>query len=224
MVPSQAPWVASLSMNVSDMELHNLEEFYKIHAKFYDWTRPWFLFDRKKAIERLDVHAGDNVIDCACGTGLNIPMLLRRKAHVTGTDYSSSMLQRAKKKYPSIQFVQGDIATYQFDERADRIICTYSLSMVAQWEKAIENMQSTLKKDGRLVILDFHHPWRGFRKILYPLFRWWLRKHEVDPEKQIVPCLKKHFENVQVHAMRCGYNFIAVATAPYGCAAEGRIG
>lgn len=195
------------------MELDRVERYYKYHARLYDWTRPLFLFDRKKAIDMLGVSEGDTVIDIACGTGMNIPYLLEKKVRVIGVDYVSSMLQRAKEKHPSIQFIQSDVATFQIPEIIDAIICTYALSMIEEWQKAILNMKHMLKKDGRLVILDFH-PWQGAASMFYPIFRWWLKLHGVNPEKDLVPFLQRHFTQVDVQVRHSGYDYIIRASAP----------
>lgn len=197
------------------MKISGLEEFYRLQSKFYDLTRPFFLLSRQMAIKVLDIKPNDKVLDLACGTGLNIHFLLKKTTSdkIIGIDYSHSMLKVARRKYPEVKFIEGDIAAYEFDGKFDKIICTYSLSMVDEWEKAILNASRTLKEDGMLVVLDFH-PWRGILRIFYPGFRWWLMKHGVDQEKPLVPLLKKHFRHVEEVVLNGGYNAIASAKAP----------
>ncbi len=197
------------------MKISKLEEFYKLQSKFYDLTRPFFLFSRKKAVGCLDIKPSDRILDLACGTGMNIPLLLKKTTadNIIGIDYSYSMLAVARRKYPEVKFIEGDIASYQFNEKFDKIICTYSLSMVDEYEKAILNASRALKEDGMLVVLDFH-PWRGIGKIFYPAFRWWLMRHGVDQEKSIVPSLRKHFRHVEERVLNGGYNMIVIAKFP----------
>ena len=197
------------------MKALKLEEFYKLHSKFYDFTRQFFLFDRQKAVDFLDVKPNDKVIDLACGTGLNIPLLLKRTtpAKIIGIDYSRSMLAIARRKYPGVRFIEGDVSAYEFHEKVDKIICTYSLSMIDEWEKAISNAIQALKEGGTLVVLDFH-PWRGIFKVFYPFFKWWLGKHGVYPEKQITSLLRNHFRDVEEKVLHSGYSFIVVAKHP----------
>jgi S-adenosylmethionine-diacylgycerolhomoserine-N-methlytransferase len=197
------------------VELEKLEKFYKIHSKFYDATRKFFLFDRKKAVAALDVKPNDRVIDLACGTGLNIPFLLGNTSpdKIMGIDYSESMLWKARKKFPQIKFIKGDITNYKFDQKADKIIATYSLSMIDDWKSALINMKRNLKPSGILVILDFHQ-WRGVIKFFYPIFRWWLNKHGVNSEQETAVFLRQHFNYVEERIMRSGYNYIVVAKFP----------
>jgi len=60
------------------MKLDRLKKFYGKQARFYDATRWMFLFNRKKAIELLDLKSSHKVLDLACGTGLNIPYLAKK--------------------------------------------------------------------------------------------------------------------------------------------------
>lgn len=197
------------------MKISGLEEFYGSQSKFYDLTRPFFLFSRRRAIKALDIKPNDRILDFACGTGMNIPLLLKNTApgSIVGIDYSRSMLAVARRKYPGVKFIEGDIAAYDFDGKFDRIICTYSLSMVDEYEKAIFNAARILKEDGTFVILDFHS-WRGIGRIFYPMFRWWLMKHGVDQEKPIVSLLKKYFRHVEEVVLNGGYNSFVIARLP----------
>lgn len=193
------------------MKAENIERYYKRHAGLYDWTRPFFLFDRKKAIETLNLLPGETVIDIGCGTGMNVPYLLEKGATVAGVDYSSAMLARARRKYPGVEFIRADAATFVYPEQVDAILATYSLSMIDDWQRAILQMRRLLKARGRVVILDFH-PWQGIVRPFYPPFRWWLRLHGVDPEKPLVPFLQKQFQRVDVNVSKFGYDYIIVAS------------
>jgi ubiquinone/menaquinone biosynthesis C-methylase UbiE len=184
-----------------------VERYYKFHARLYDWTRPFFLFDRKKAIDALRLAEGNTVIDIGCGTGMNIPYLLEKKANVIGVDYSFAMLERARRKFPSVKFIQADAATFSYPEPVDAILCTYVLSIVEEWQQMILRMKQMLKSSGRLVILDFH-PWQDIAQMFYPPFRWWLHLHGVDPEKEYVPFIKQHFFHVEVQVNKFGYDYI----------------
>ena len=50
------------------------------------------------AIEK-QISLSDNVLECACGTGLLTGVIAPRCKRLTATDFSAKMLNRAKKKY-----------------------------------------------------------------------------------------------------------------------------
>ena len=188
-----------------------VKTYYRFHSKIYDATRWLFLFNREKAVEKLNLKPSDSAIDFACGTGLNLPLILEKTKNISALDFSDDMLNKAKSKFSEIMFVQGDACTYRFDKKAEKIICTYSLSLIENWREAIKNMSRNLNENGILVILDFYM-WNGLMKNFYPVFKWWLKIHHVNSEMPVEEELKKYFENVEMKTFLSGYNFIAVAS------------
>lgn len=198
------------------MKISRLEQFYRIHARLYNPTRHFFLIDRQQAIERLDIRSDHLIVEYACGTGLNAPLMLAKTSpdHIIGIDYTASMLSIARARNPWLKLIRGDVAKpLLVPHSVDRILCTYAVSMVEEWQQALVQMKRALKEDGLLVILDFQ-PWEGRFKPLYPLFRWWLNRHGVDPEQPIVPFLRQHFGRVELLIRHHGYNAIISATSP----------
>src|SRR3989344_6804973 len=100
------------------MELNKLEKFYRMHSRFYDLSRPFFLLNRKSALSKLQFNKSDSVLDMACGTGLNIKLLLEKGIDVkkiVGVDYSESMLKIARNKYPNVKFVKADVSSFDVE-------------------------------------------------------------------------------------------------------------
>ncbi len=197
------------------MNINNLENFYSKQIKFYNPTRNLFLSNRKFATELLEIKNDDKILDLACGTGLNFSYLLEKtdSKNITGIDYSKSMLKKAKKDYPMIRLIKADVSSYKFGSKVDKILVTYSISMINDWQRTIVNIRKALNKNGTCVILDFY-PWKGKIKIFYPFFKWWLKKHGVDPEKEIISFAKKHFKKVKVLILNSGYNYIMILKYP----------
>lgn len=188
-----------------------VKNYYRIHSRIYDATRWLFLFNRGKAIDELHLKDSDYVIDFACGTGLNLPMLMKKTNNISALDFSEDMLNKAKSKSQVVNFAQGDACSYQFEKKAEKIICTYSLSLIENWKEAIKNMSRNLNENGTLVILDFYR-WHGWMKFFYPIMKWWLRIHNVNSEMPVEVELKKYFKKVEMKTFLSGYNFIAVAS------------
>ncbi len=196
------------------MEIDKLDRYYRKHAKFYNFTRRFFLFNRRTSIEMLMLKPEDRVLDIACGTGLNVSCLLEYVPanNITGVDHSESMLEIATVKFPGVELIRGDVSCYDFSERFDKVICSYSLSMIDEWEKTIENVISVMNSNGTFVILDFHK-WT-FAEPVYKIFRWWLGIHGVDAEREPAEFVHNRFEKVEKKVLNYGYNYIIKAEHP----------
>ena len=62
----------------------------------------------------------DEVLECACGTGLLTGVIAPRCRTLTATDFSKEMLKRAERKYgkyPNIKFEQADITRLRLSRR-----------------------------------------------------------------------------------------------------------
>lgn len=196
------------------MHTSDIEKLYERHSRFYDLTRPLFLRRRKEAIELLDIREGERVVDFACGTGLNIPFLRNRRAgRILGVDISEAMLGQARKRFPEIHFVRRNILEFHTEEKFDKGVCTYALSMIEDVGGAVARMKDALSLQGALVIVDFY-PLLNLARPLNPIFKWWLGRYGVSIEKPIHKLLEKNFEEVISDLPRLGYAFIARARRP----------
>jgi ubiquinone/menaquinone biosynthesis C-methylase UbiE len=136
-----------------------IERMYRRHAPFYDVTRSWLLPGRPQAVRRLGVQPGDRVLDFACGTGLNMPLLRRAGAGaIVGIDLSEAMLARARRNHPFASYLRADLADVDAGPPAPRVICTFGLSVVADPEGAFRNLHRHVAPGGTLVLLDFGEP------------------------------------------------------------------
>ena len=72
-------------------------------------------------LSRIEKKAPRSVVDLGCGPG-NSTGLLRQRwpgASVTGIDTSANLLDTARRDYPDIAFIAGDIATWTAPEPCD---------------------------------------------------------------------------------------------------------
>ncbi len=78
-----------------------VERYYRLHAPVYDLTRWTFLFGRSAMLRRVASEGlAERILEVGCGTGRNLAKLGRLfpRAHITGIDLSSSMLERARRR------------------------------------------------------------------------------------------------------------------------------
>jgi demethylmenaquinone methyltransferase/2-methoxy-6-polyprenyl-1,4-benzoquinol methylase len=117
------------------------------------------------------VRDGDRVLDACCGTGdLAIAAARRRRARVTGLDFSEPMLERARRKAPAIDWVRGDMLALPFDEAAfDAVTVGFGVRNVADLEAALRELRRVVRTGGRVGILEITTP----RGALAPFYRLW---------------------------------------------------
>jgi trans-aconitate methyltransferase len=102
-------------------------------------------------LELLQPRAGERILDLGCGTGQLTAEIARAGADVTGLDYSSDMLEKARANYPGIPFVLADAATFRLPESFDAVFSNAALHWVRDHEAAVEAIGRALRPGGRLV-------------------------------------------------------------------------
>ena len=135
----------------------------------------------RRLTARAVVQPGDRVLDAACGTGdLAIADRKAGAAHVTGLDFSERMLERARRKAPGLEWVQGDMLELPFEDGAfDAATVGFGVRNVADLELALRELRRVLRPGGRLAILEITQA----RGVLRPFFSLWFDR--------IVPLLGK---------------------------------
>lgn len=112
---------------------------------------------------RVDVDAPGRVIDLGCGPGNSTAVLRERwpKAHITGFDCSNEMIVAARKAYPEIDFVVGDISDWSPDEGYDVIFLNAVLQWLPEHERLLNGFMAALNGGGALAIQVPHHYYRS---------------------------------------------------------------
>ncbi len=106
------------------------------------------------------VRPGDRVLDAACGTG-DLALADHRAGalQVTGLDFSPRMLERARRKAPGLEFVEGDMLALPFEDGTfDAATVGFGVRNVADLELALRELRRVLRPGGRLAILEITRP------------------------------------------------------------------
>ncbi|MGZ8716798.1 MAG: bifunctional demethylmenaquinone methyltransferase/2-methoxy-6-polyprenyl-1,4-benzoquinol methylase UbiE [Gaiellaceae bacterium] len=117
------------------------------------------------------VSPGDRVLDACCGTGdLAIAARKRGAADVVGLDFSGPMLERARRKAPEIEWLQGDVLALPFEDASfDSATVGFGVRNVDDLEAGLRELRRVLRDGGRLAILEITTP----RGVLAPFYRVW---------------------------------------------------
>jgi len=154
-------------MVMSDLDQVTIEHTYKNWAKVYEWLTPIYLLGnekrlRRKTIASLHLQPGQTVLDVACGTGRNFPLILEKIGHagkLVGVDYTSDMLARAQEQidregWENVELIQGDAARIELGRKFDAVLCTLAISVIPDYRSALDRMQAHVKPGGYLAIGD----------------------------------------------------------------------
>lgn len=99
------------------------------------------------------VKPGADVLDVACGTGVLFPdYLARNVASVTAVDISAEMVKIAKRKFPSVQVLCGDIEEISLDKKFDCIVVYNAFPHFPDPKNLIRVLSGKLKPGGTLTV------------------------------------------------------------------------
>src|SRR5262245_19253778 len=134
------------ALSVTAVENAFVEGVYEKLAKFYDLTfGPALHPGRLVALERMNLRPGDKVLEVGIGTGINAP-LYPRNCHVTGIDFSASMLDKARERVArkglrNVLLHEMDAANLSFaDESFDVVYAPYVISVVPDPVRVVREM------------------------------------------------------------------------------------
>jgi demethylmenaquinone methyltransferase / 2-methoxy-6-polyprenyl-1,4-benzoquinol methylase len=126
------------------------------------------------------VRPGDAVLDACCGTGDLAIAGARAGGRLTGVDFSERMLERARRKAPELDWVEGDLLALPFEDASfDAATVGFGVRNVEDLERALAELRRVLRPGGRLGILEITRP----RGILAPFYALWFER--------VVPLLGK---------------------------------
>jgi phosphatidylethanolamine/phosphatidyl-N-methylethanolamine N-methyltransferase len=151
---------ATRALSVAAVENDFVENVYDKLAKVYDlFFGPTLHPGRLQAIERMNIQPGERVLEVGVGTGINLA-LYPREATVTGIDFSSSMLEKAReraarKNAAPVRLLQMDAADIKFaDDSFDIVYAPYLISVVPDPVKVAQEMRRVCRKGGRIIFLN----------------------------------------------------------------------
>jgi demethylmenaquinone methyltransferase/2-methoxy-6-polyprenyl-1,4-benzoquinol methylase len=116
------------------------------------------------------VRPGDRALDACCGTGDLALAAQRAGGHVVGLDFSERMLERARRKSDTVEWVHGDLTELPFpDGSFDSATVGFGIRNVPELETGLRELRRVLRPGGRLAVLEITRP----RGVLRPFFRLW---------------------------------------------------
>ena len=137
-----------------------MDKKYAVFAKYYDFVMtPLWKTWLKKVLPFIE---GPKVLEVSFGTGY---LMTQYAEHFDthGIDFSNEMIQITKgkleKKGLSASISKGKVENLPFgDNTFDTIVNTMAFTGYPNGEKALGEMKRVLKKNGKLLFMDFDYP------------------------------------------------------------------
>jgi len=118
----------------------------------------------------LVVWPGDRVLDVCCGTGDLAVAAEQHGGRVVGLDFSEQMLQRARRKSGTVEWVRGDALALPFEEgEFDAATVGFGVRNLEDLEAGLRELERVLRPGGKVAVLEITRP----SGILRPFFRIW---------------------------------------------------
>jgi SAM-dependent methyltransferase len=126
---------------------------------------------------------GLRILELGCGTGHVLAGL--NPSYGVGVDFSEGMIREAKKNYPALNFICGDIEDATLINSLhgpfDVILIIDALGALDDCQALIESLAPICTRQTRLVIAYFSHLWQPVLKITE-----WLRVRMPQPPQNIL--------------------------------------
>jgi ubiquinone/menaquinone biosynthesis C-methylase UbiE len=121
------------------------------------WSREGLLRVAKKRA-KLFSRAKGNVLDVACGYGINF-QYLTDASRISGVDFSPVMLEMAREQVKAlkvpVELSQGDAEALDFpDDSFDTVVSAMSTCSFLHPVAALREMRRVCKPDGRIMLLE----------------------------------------------------------------------
>lgn len=182
------------------MKRETAEEIIKSVRESFDLIAEDFSATREKLWEDLKflfdyLKKGDKVLDLGCGNGRFYPWFQEKGIAYVGVDFSSSLIEIAKKKFPKGKFYLGNALKLPFkNNEFDALFAIALLHHIPSNElrlKVLLEAKRVLKKNGLLVLTVWNLWQKKYFKYIFSEFkRKILGKSKLDFKDCYIPWSK----------------------------------
>lgn len=175
-----------------------MDVVYRRQRYVYDLTRKYYLFGRDRLIRELALKPDERLVEVGCGTARNLVRIaqLYPGVELFGLDASQEMLKSAAESLARagladrVRLIHGyaeNLTPALFDESLpfDRVVFSYSLSMIPDWRGALAAAGDALAGTGKVHVVDFGDL-TGLGRLGASCLRGWLALFHVEPRVEIL--------------------------------------
>jgi trans-aconitate methyltransferase len=121
------------------------------NAALYDGRHAFVYEYGRELVALLDPRSGERILDLGCGTGHLTRAIAETGAEAVGLDASAEMLERARREYPELAFVEADARTFALAPAFDAIFSNAALHWIGEPEAVAARIAAHLRPGGRFV-------------------------------------------------------------------------
>ncbi|MEK6859844.1 MAG: class I SAM-dependent methyltransferase [Nanoarchaeota archaeon] len=133
--------------------------FFNKIARYYD-NKIFLKYLTNSQIKMLNfvkIKNNSKILDVGCGTGNLLKILEKQNKnnHLYGIDISEEMLKIARKKLKKAKLKLQSAENLDFKKSFDYVFSTEAFHHYANYKLVMRNFNNSLKRNGRLIALDF---------------------------------------------------------------------
>ena len=171
---------------------------------------------REKAVRKLELHAGDSVLEVGCGTGRNLKYLeaaVGPSGRICGVDLSERMLARCHvlcetSGWRNVTLVRCDALEYRPPRKLDAVLFSLSYGTMQQRQRILNHVWSQLRAGGNVVIVDGKTMPGWVGRLLHPLIILEMKASVLgDPDHEAWADLKALTDDLDVEEQLFGAYF-----------------
>ncbi len=224
-------WRLTAGRVEGESHAERLESFYAPQQRTYDSFRARMLHGRRELFESIEAPSNAVWIDFGAGTGENAEYLQKQFGSMSMlylVDLCPALLAAAEERivrqgWTNVWAVCADATTFQPPEGyADVVTFSYSLTMIPDWFRAVDQALEILKPGGIVGVVDFYvarkYPREGSQRhcwtarTLWPI---WFAWDNVQVSADHLPMLESRFEIVELVERSGSLPYLPLVRVPY---------
>jgi SAM-dependent methyltransferase len=135
------------------------EGWQKVASRYNDSFAPVTTQSIGPLLDAAHVGTGTRILDVACGPGYVTAGAASRGASALGIDFSSEMVREARRRYPELEFMEGDAEALTLPDGAfDAVVFNFGMLHFGRPERAISEAHRVLRPGGRVALTVWAAP------------------------------------------------------------------
>lgn len=202
----------------SGTHAQKLEAFYAPQAERYDAFRARLLQGREELVRRIALPYAALVAELGAGTGATAAMFGRRLSRIWRldlVDLCPSLLAQARRRFAgarNVRVLESDVLAYRPSAPLDAAYFSYSLTMIPEWQRALEHALALLKPGGLIGVADFIAPRSALARAFWTR---WFRHDGVRLDRSHLDTLRARTEALYLREGRARVPYVPLLKVPY---------